>query len=1216
MNHYLYMSVYRIGSGVIMMCILTGILCSIQEVFGAMNKNNESSGVYAVPYLRARKSVYLDGKGTDRAWARSLKLPDMSLRKGYKGMPAMSSAVRVFQAGQWLIIGCEAEETGGIIARESGFGKPMWYDDAFIIRIKGSGRISVMANPLGALYSTLNGRYRRKLTAQGSVQCASRIMDNRWCVEIAVDISKIAPGPDTPFSADVSVTRQRQARGCTEPFEESVIPAPGSKQVLSFRNGWDPGNTVSLDTAFPQRFRGRTMLDTGYSEKIPEDESGWEYMPAALLSPENGFVPLDEYFLSTEVRAAVTDKTIAFRIVCSETHPDSIQDAGKSIWSEDNIELFVGPERYRYIQFLCSPGGRITAAAARQRGGKVKGIQMPRGVVYKVQKDTSCWTAELSIPLDRVCAVSGAPKGLYPHIYPWVIQITRTRPGRESLGQPKQYSFLSVTRSSTSHCPLRFGGIRTRRIGDTPIPSPRLKKPRLPAPVLSSKQREKLGASSLLKKWIYGCRDGIHRRHTQKRAEISTLADWKKYAEEIRSEVMAHIFPARKGTLPERTPLRAEIVYDHAGDGFRYRGLIFQSRPGLYAAATLFIPEDGKRNVKRPALVIIPSQHTNRNVRDVPVTGANFARGGGIALTIESIGSGERLVTAAYRHKRQQRNLAGVQILLAGETLEGWTAWDISRCADYLLSRDDVDSKRIGILGGVAGGGDVSSLAAFIDSRFSVSIPFNFGGDHPIGGYCDSLRAYYGINRTGCTPWMLNALIAPRKVVQAQEFAWTDDKKQLQDMYKKVFGFFGKKENVTFLHGGPETHALHFAAPHRKVMYRILNEWFDMNILENGNEYTKYPKSSKLECFQSPAGYALMSRLRSENKAFEPYEIARIHARKRIESIRSMYKNDRGLLRKNLDALIGDTSPVNIDMNGVTIKDCGSWNGAAIQGVWLPAEPAGAASIGVSVWVCLPAGGKAKRPAVLGISQEGKARFLAERGGEIRTMLEQGIAVALVDVRGTGETSPGDNRLPQGPSSTLASEMWMLGDSMPARRLKDVRTVLSYLAGRDDIDEARIGLWGEGFSDPNGISEKSLIFNETGFRQKGPEPKSLAEPVGGLLALCAGLYPVGENNIKTVLCRGTLFSFMSVLEKPHHYIPMDAVIPGMLRVCDTADVVEALELGHVRVLCEDLRDGRNRVVTKGDLRKSWNSDAEKTYTPYPAHGTIERIITDLKRGLK
>jgi hypothetical protein len=263
------------------------------------------------------------------------------------------------------------------------------------------------------------------------------------------------------------------------------------------------------------------------------------------------------------------------------------------------------------------------------------------------------------------------------------------------------------------------------------------------------------------------------------------------------------------------------------------------------------------------------------------------------------------------------------------------------------------------------------------------------------------------------------------------------------------------------------------------------------------------------------------------------------------------------------------------------------WEDARVEGFWLPAESSTPneeiPGLGLALWVLTPIStGTEPHPLFLGVAQAGKARFLFERRRAVRELLKTGAIVALLDVRGTGETSPGRQRLPEGPAAKLAAELWLLADNLPARQLQDVRTALHFLAQRPDADPARLTLWGEGFSAPNGVAPRPALFDETGFRQTSPTPKELVEPAGGWLALLAAMYPVVVNNRSfqpiAVRARGTLASFASILNEPHHYVPMDAITPGLLRAADIEDVIVALRAAGVSISLDDLRDGQNRAV--------------------------------------
>ena len=95
---------------------------------------------------------------------------------------------------------------------------------------------------------------------------------------------------------------------------------------------------------------------------------------------------------------------------------------------------------------------------------------------------------------------------------------------------------------------------------------------------------------------------------------------------------------------------------------------------------------------------------------------------------------------------------------------------------------------------------------------------------------------------------------------------------------------------------------------------------------------------------------------------------------------------------------------------------------------------------------------------VLALAQGGKEAFLSERAAGLAAVLQRNIAICLADVRGTGETARTATRGPA--SASLAATELMLGRTALGVRLKDARSVLRYLRGRDDLDAAA-WLYGE-----------------------------------------------------------------------------------------------------------------------------------------------------------
>lgn len=1170
-----------------------------------------------VPEAHTENAVRLDGAGLDNVWARATTLPALKLVDGSAEVTERASKVQVVRVGAWLLFAIDAKETTEIIAREGTHGVDLWFDDAFFVTLKGAKELEAGINALGSVWTNRDGgRSEIEPVTRGEVRGAARIEPGHWRAELAINLRSLQADKQGFDRLTLKVERSRQQRGLT------AYEGPSLKNVtLLLGDTWTQAADKPLDVGFPQRFGGKVVLPVARCAKAPDGPDAWAHLPAVLLNDETGLPPLDPDFQQTVVRAAFTETELVLQVVCKESNPEAIEDGGEQMWREDNVEVFLGPEGYNYLQVATNPKGKMSSALGRTGGRRVSALkQVPEGIRAEAKTKDKSWVAWITIPFAAVQNAVGASPALHPAVYPWRVQISRNRPARKDLGQAPQYSVLAVTRSANAHCPLRFAAMTAVEPSPQAVEPAAPAKADLPAPALDAKRREELGASTQVLRWVEGRSKSKYQAWEDQFSKIQDVEGWKQFAAKIRENLFKAMFPSSDGKMPKRGDLNSEIVYEYPQDGFNVQGLIFESRPGVPVPATLYMPKEQDKNAKRPALIMIPAHHTPRNSLDLYITGANIARAGGIALATESVGSGERCTTARWEHKNYQRNLTGTQLTLAGEELAGWTAFDISRAVDYLLKRGDVDPERIGIVGGVAGGGDVSALAAALDERIGVSIPFNFSYIKPMGAWYDPLRSYAGAAEGGFTMFNVNALVAPRYFIQAHEFEWRDTCVEAQARYEKVYDWFGAKDHLSYLHGGENTHATHFNYMHRLPMYKILSGWWKVKLPETREaEFAFKISNDDVECFDKPKGRAYLARLRQKGDLREPHELAAELARTALKEARQRRQDDPAKLRADLDKLFGDTGPT--PAKDVKPTAQGAWRGASVASYWLPAEAKDGGDLGLALWVLspkLPDGIKAPPLSlVLGVAQSGKARFLAERTPDIEALLKAGVAVALLDVRGTGETSAGPNRFPESDAATAAIGLWQLNDSLPARQLKDVRTALAFLAAQPGIDSQRIALWGESFSEPNAADGQTLLFEETGFRQASPTPRRNVEPAGPWSALLAALYPVEANGktvaVQAVLARGGLASYASVLDDRHYYLCMDAVTPGLLRVADAGDVARALAAAKVRLFAEDLRDGKNRVLNLPAVRAAWGDAAPAGYVPQPTHAAVAELIKVLAK---
>ncbi len=180
------------------------------------------------------------------------------------------------------------------------------------------------------------------------------------------------------------------------------------------------------------------------------------------------------------------------------------------------------------------------------------------------------------------------------------------------------------------------------------------------------------------------------------------------------------------GPWPERTTLNARTVWTKDFGDHRIEGILFESRPGLYVTANLYLPTSG--TPPYPAILGPCGHGREAKAHEVyQIVWINLARRGFMVLTYDPIGQGERLSFLDEQGKPRfwgttEHTHLGVQALLLGYSFARDEIWDGIRALDYLESRPDVDKPRIGCTGNSGGGTQTAYLMA-LDKRIRCAAP-------------------------------------------------------------------------------------------------------------------------------------------------------------------------------------------------------------------------------------------------------------------------------------------------------------------------------------------------------------------------------------------------------------------------------------------------------------------------------------------------------------
>jgi cephalosporin-C deacetylase-like acetyl esterase len=655
-----------------------------------------------------------------------------------------------------------------------------------------------------------------------------------------------------------------------------------------------------------------------------------------------------------------------------------------------------------------------------------------------------------------------------------------------------------------------------------------------------------------------------NQRESKAWSEIKTRADWEAYRD-LKIRALRDSLGADEPFPPEP---KIWVTRTLDGQGHRVEDLVYESKKGLLVTANLYVPVPERPSM--PGIVIVHSHHNPKTQGELQDMGVTWAKQGCLVLVMDQLGHGERrqhpFVDASsfpgsFKPGRQDyyfRHNVAIQLQLAGESLIGWMVADITRGVDLLLARPGIDKGRLILLGSVAGGGDPAAVAAALDPRIACVVPFNFGGPQPETTYplpndSDTVFNYAGSGswettrnlrlsaQGGFLPWVIVGSVAPRKLIYGHEFAWDRERDPVWKRFERIFGFYDAVGSLAASNGRgsvkgqpPEsTHCNNIGPVQRQGIYPALKKWFDI------------PEPEKESQERRPASELASAR---PDLPLRPARELALARGARDPAV-------------TWERLLGEARPADPKPASSESRRIGE---IQVERLVLELEPG---IVVPTILLVPPREAERKLPAVVAFAQAGKQAFLKNRAAEIAALLKGGVAVCLPDLRGTGETRPGDSRGRGSESTAIAASELMLGRTLLGLRVGDLRSVLRHLRSRSELDPRRLALWGDSFAAPNAPDRRVEVPLDADGQA------DLAEPLGGLAALFAAHL---EPDLAAVYARGGLASYASLLKSPFCALPYDAILPGALKAGDLPALFSSLNGRAIKV--EDLVDGLNRRV--------------------------------------
>jgi hypothetical protein len=273
--------------------------------------------------------------------------------------------------------------------------------------------------------------------------------------------------------------------------------------------------------------------------------------------------------------------------------------------------------------------------------------------------------------------------------------------------------------------------------------------------------------------------------------DVHSLNEW----ERIRPERYRQFLEMMGIDQLKKTPLNVRITGTVQKEGYRIEKLYYESLPGLYIRANLYVPDSIKS--KRAAILYL-SGHAIDQKGAYQAHPAKFAKLGFVCMITETIQFGE----VRGEHWGPVRN-GLFNWYSRGYNPGGVELWNDIRALDLLSERPEVDTAKMGVTG-ISGGGAQSWYVAAADARVKAAAPVCGAGtlkDHvlnrTVDGHCDCMmpnNIYLQDFRD------IGALIAPRPLLIAQAdrdgMYRIEAVRELESQVKKSYELYGQAQNL------------------------------------------------------------------------------------------------------------------------------------------------------------------------------------------------------------------------------------------------------------------------------------------------------------------------------------------------------------------------------------------------------------------------------------
>ena len=531
----------------------------------------------------------------------------------------------------------------------------------------------------------------------------------------------------------------------------------------------------------------------------------------------------------------------------------------------------------------------------------------------------------------------------------------------------------------------------------------------------------------------------VHRQYAPRRAELAeantSAAAMRTYQDSLRRR-----FRRVLGPLPTRTPLAAQVLGLISQPGFRIEKIVYESSPRHHVTANLYVPAEAG---PRPAVLLLCGHEAAAKATvSYQKTAMLLATHGFVVLVVDPVSQGERMQLtdpagrSLTRGGTTEHTLLNAGAALVGRSLPAEQLWDNVRGLDYLSSRPEVDTARLGCVGNSGGATQTAYLMAF-DRRVKAAVLCSYvaSGERnlELTGPADGCVQLPGAGRWRLEPADWPIMFAPRPLLLlAGRYDFVDYRNIEQvhtELSRANTALVGAPTNALFTND--DGHGIGQAKREQAVQWfrRRLGTKADTATVHEGALPTL--SESALRCTRSgqvnteyPGEQTLADRHRAQAQA-----LAAQRPRRSPAALAAVVRQQLSLTGADANQTVAIERRDSVRVQGLV------WQKLILRRGNEPPLPA---------LLLLPKGEEEPRKLIIWLLDEGKSGLL-DSVALLRNYQSQRAAVLVADLRGLGETAdPAAFNDPKYYNREYRPALLglHLGRPLLAQRVADVNTLL------------------------------------------------------------------------------------------------------------------------------------------------------------------------------